>query len=109
DFAVRKRVVLQGREVDAGQRLDDLRRGRSLDGEERIPRAGVHRDSITKRAQALGDPVVILHDVRRVDDDEEVVAAEPVHDYIVNEGVLFGEDGRVLRVARLQLRGERRE
>ena len=49
-FAVREPVVLHRGEVDAGQRLDDAERRRSLDGEQRVARARVDGDGVAGRA-----------------------------------------------------------
>ena len=78
DFAGREPVVFHGRKIDAGQRLQHLARDRPLKREQRVARARVHRHGIAGALDVLGDPVEVLHDVRRVHDEHEVRVRQAV-------------------------------
>jgi len=52
----------------------------------------------------FGDPRVVLHDVRGVDDEEEVIAFEAIDQEVVNERALRCQEPRVLRLSRLEPR-----
>src|SRR5204863_100414 len=89
DFTGREPVVLDRREVDTGQRLQDGRRRRSLQGEQRITRARVHRRRVAADVlHARGDPLEVLDDVRRVHDQHEVIVGQLVGQDVVDEGAL---------------------
>ena len=45
------------------------------------------------------DPVEVLHDVRRVHDEHEVLVGQPVRQHIVHERALGGRESRVVRLA----------
>ena len=72
DLAVGEPVVLDARQVHVAQRLQHLARERALQGDQRVARAGVHRGDV-EAPGLLDDPGEVLLDVRRVDDEQEVV------------------------------------
>ena len=71
-FPVGEPVILQAGQFDAGERLQNLQRFGSLDGEQRVARTGVHGDRIACRLDLLGNPLVVLGDVRRVDHEQKM-------------------------------------
>ena len=90
DLAGREPVVLDVGERHAGQRLQDVARGRPLDRDQRIPRAGVHRDGVAEAGDLFGDPAEVLDDVRRVHDEHEVLVRQLVGQHVVHERALRG-------------------
>ena len=87
-----------------GQRLQDVPGHRSLQREQRVPRARVHRDGVTKASDLLGDPVEVFHDVRRVDDQHEVLVRQLVRQHIVDERALRRRQRRILNLVNRELR-----
>ena len=86
------------REIDAGQRLQHVPRDRPLQREQRVARARVHRHRIADALDVLGDPVEVLHDVRRVDDEHEVLVRQPVGQHVVHERALRRRQRGILRL-----------
>src|SRR5476651_375628 len=104
DLAVSEPVVLHAREIDAGQRLEHFQRFGALDGDQRIARARIDGHRIADTLDVLGHPRVVLRDVPRVDDEEEMRGTETVHEQVVDERALRREQAGVLRLPDLQLR-----
>ena len=108
DLAVREPVVLDGAEVDAGQRLKNAERFRTLHGDERVSRARVDGHGIARRLDLARDPRVVLPDVAGVDHEQEMIGREAIHEQVVDEragrrhqaGVLRLTDGEPAGVVR---------
>src|SRR5262245_18593067 len=98
-------VVLHGREIDAGQRLEDLQRSWTLYCEERITRAGIHGHGIAGLLDVLRDVRVIQGDVRGVHDEEKMRRGEAIDQQVVYERAGWRQQAGVLCLAGLQLRG----
>ena len=62
-LAVREPVVLHRGEIDAGERLQDVERPRTLHGDQRIASAGIDRHRIASRLDALADLCEVAVDV----------------------------------------------
>jgi hypothetical protein len=93
-------VILEGRQVGAGQRLQHSPRRRPLKRHQRVARAGVDRHSIADAGDLLGDPLRVLHDVRGVDHEHEVLVRHLVGQHVVHECALGRRERRVLDLAR---------
>ena len=91
-----KPVVLERREVDAGQRLQRPKGLRPLDGDEGVSGADVDGDGVTDRLDVLDDVCVIAIDVLGVDNQEKVLRSQSVHEQVVDERALRGQQTRVL-------------
>ena len=90
-------VVLDRREVDVGERLQDLRGLRPLQREQRDVVAHV-LDARLEPVEVLADVREVLRGVRRVHDHHEVVG-EAVDEAVVLERAAVVEDRRVVRLA----------
>ncbi len=88
-------VVAQRRQVDVGQRPEDLGRARTLDGQQ----AGRQRPVVEDRLEALeslGEGVGDDRRVAGVGDDQEAVLAEAVDDQVVDDPAVGRADHRVV-------------
>jgi hypothetical protein len=101
---VREPVVLEGGQLDPGQGLHHADRLRALDGNKRVPRAGVHRHRVAGRLDVFGDMSVIGRNVRRVDDQQEMLFGQPVHEQVVDERTGGAHQAGIVGLADLQLR-----
>ena len=90
--------------IHVAQPLHHLARERALQGDQRVARAGVHRGDV-EAPRLLDDPGEVLLDIRGVDDEEEVVLGEPVHQHVVHEGPGRRRQARVVGLPDLQARG----
>ena len=99
-------VVLDGGEIDCGERLQNLLRARALHGDERIAIARVHgRDVGHGLLGARGNPCVVLVDVGGVDHEQVVRRTEAIDQQVVDERPLGRGQRRVLNLPDLQLAG----
>ncbi len=104
-LAVTEPVVLELRQLDAGERLQHFAGGRPLNGDERIAAAGVDRRNLTRHLDLLGDPGVVLGDIRRVHHEHEVVRRHPVDQHVVDERTFRGRQRGIVRLPDLQATG----
>jgi hypothetical protein len=75
-----------------------------LNGDERVPAAGVHRHDVADAGRVRRDPAKVFLDVRRVDDEQEMAVGEAVDQQVVDERALFCGQPRVVRLTDLQPR-----
>ena len=91
-------VVLERRQVDIGQRLEQLRGPRALDGDERRAQRRVVEGGVVAReplAQRGRDGFAI----GRVGHDHEALTGDAVDDQVVDDAAVVGADHRVVRAA----------
>ena len=85
DFAGGEPVVLHLRQRHRRERLQHVERGRPLQRQQRVPVARVHGRGVGELGHLAADPGVVLLDVRRVDDQQEVVVGQAIHEQVVDE------------------------
>ncbi len=99
DRARQARVVLQPVQVGVGDRLQDVRGGGALDGEQRV-RVPVVTHLGVEAGDALGEGVQDGLGVARVGDDHVLGLAQAVDDQVVQDAAVLGDDHGVAGAAR---------
>ena len=95
DRSLRRGVVAQRRQVDIGQRPEDLGGQRALDSQQSGRERAIVEDGL-EPFEPGGECVGHDRRVARVGDDQEALLAEPVDDEVVDDPAVGGADHRVL-------------
>jgi hypothetical protein len=101
---VSERIVLEGAQVYASQRLNRLDGGGSLDGQQRVTRACIYGNDVAGILDLIGDPTVVARDSSRVHDEQEVLWSKPIQQHIVNKRAGVRQNRRILYATHTDLR-----